>query len=282
MRSSVVVVSSGFALAACSLFTDLDGLSDTARRADGGSSSESGPLPDDSSATDGPALADAGDGAVARPCAPGHTHFLCADFDEGEVVEREFTERVTSDDGTIDFDTSSFVSAGRSMRARTPRVTGDTQQIARLAKAIPTPPRTAHLEADVFMCEIAGGTFELLKFQERPTPTTRGGLELFIRRDRVVNLAAEMTGGTSSNTDGNVALGSNRWVHITMDVTFASSNGRVALYYDNDLSSPVLERSGIQTLSPQSINEFVIGLWTPDSTTECVTRIDNVVLDLEL
>jgi hypothetical protein len=258
-----------FALGACSLVVDTDGLSSGGIGGGG-----RGPIADAATDTDAVGSnSDAGTGAdgATRPCADG-THFLCADFDQGDVGTGWSGTYLT--DGTVDLATD-FVSPPRSFRAIT-RPSGSGEKSARLKREFPATPKRAHLSMQLFMCETSS-LFEIVKFEEGGGDY--GGINLTANVGGGDVVAADVGGIETLHSLGQrIPVG--RWVHVTMDVRFDAAAGEVKVVFD-DAATPTLDKTGIRTLGNSAIGRIVVGLWTP-SPTACTALFDDIVLDLEM
>jgi hypothetical protein len=214
------------------------------------------------------------DGGVDTPasglCADG-THFLCADFDEGDL-QTGWSRQNVGQGASLGLD-EDHISSPRSLRVTIP---ASGQRVARLDRELPSPPKHAHVSMQLFMCANAqGNSFELLKFEDSESS---GG----------VKLNDDANGGFMNidipNTNGQVftfgkPLPRNRWVRLDIDVTFDPSAGALSVIYDGNV--PALSRTNIRTVGSSAIRLFRMGLWTPGAAATCTARFDDVVVDME-
>jgi hypothetical protein len=204
-------------------------------------------------------------------CADG-THFLCADFDEGDL-QAGWTSQNVGQGASLALD-EDHVSSPRSLRVTIP---ASGQRVARLDRELPSQPKHAHVSMQLFMCAHAqGDNFELLKFEDSGGA---GG----------VKLNDDANGGFMNvdipNTSGQVfaltrPLPRNRWVKLDIDVTFDSAAGALSVIYDGNVTA--LSRTNIRTVGSSAIRLLRMGLWTPGAAATCTARFDDVVVDLDL
>ncbi len=139
-----------FAVAACSLLVDTDGLT-------GGSAATK-----DGASSDGAADADGGDAALdgspSRWCSTQSKHFLCDDFDDGEIDARAPWTGTDQKPpyATLAFDKSLFVSPPRALRAEVKNVdaAGGFYEVAGYGVTINKTQNRLLLDVDVYLASV--------------------------------------------------------------------------------------------------------------------------------
>jgi hypothetical protein len=253
----------------CSLTSDLDQhrASRNALDAGAGGSADAGP-------ETGAGSPDAG---ARSPC-DGTRHFLCADFDEGDDVADAFTEPVVSSGASLLFD-EAHVSPPRSLRATVP-VTAAAVSQARLKRVLPASPRRLRASMRLRLCAPAAAPdfHEVFKLEENGG----GGIKLVAKGTAGAGAVGyTLTGGASGNFPLDRPFPLGQWFHVALDVVLDKTAGQVRVVLDGDEAHPVLERTNVPTAGTAPSTAFYVGDWTNQSSNECATLVDDVVVDIE-
>ncbi|MBS2013835.1 MAG: hypothetical protein JST00_13180 [Deltaproteobacteria bacterium] len=203
------------AIVACSLVTDLEGLSSGS--SSGAQPPEAGATPD--AAVDGPfdGPSDAGNetGADAGPfCASKSGYALCADFDDG-VLPTPFSRSEISGPGSaLTYDSTDSRSPPRSalMVAGAP----GTETQSALVWDAPTAPSELVIDLDVRMESFGSGSFDLLGLGR-----SAHNLEIEVNDDGTLAFDLEspaFDGGDQTNAIGGL-LADKAWHHLQISMT---------------------------------------------------------------
>lgn len=261
VRRLLVLVAASCVVAACSLFTELDGFTTPATAPpDGG---VDGQAPSDGAVAEG---GDAGD--AGRLCQPG-AHLLCDDFDDG-APSPLWSEESVEATGKLGVSTARFVSPPSSLRVATER------------RAATDP------LGDVFLSKQLTGfrsvKVDLELFVEAPAweadDVNAGFVVVFYASTNGDNDGVAMSAGRDYVTIGNPAGGGSgppiafgQWVHVRFEITPSAMKVSVgAVVYEK--TWPALAPGA----TPQtSINVGISGYNRP--APPFTAYYDNVVID---
>lgn len=234
VRRLSVALLLGF-LSACSLFVDLDGLSDASDPAGQGDGGPSPVLPNGEAGVD---AATTNPSTGTSPCAAAHT--FCDDFDTGDENLATRWSELTTTAGPLDLDTTRSRSAPRSLRMNLKPTTGN--QDSHLAKSVPVQNGTARAEVDIFVPTPVGGSYkevDPIGVELHPTPTGYDfhGLYLIVRPDGTS--LQYFASKKSANVDHRASLTftMDAWHHVVITVSYATTPPTGTISIDGAVAS---------------------------------------------
>lgn len=275
LRASITALLSAVSVGACAS-------SYVAVGADAGTPSDASVAPPASTApppSDGapppPPVDAAVDGAPGTPCAAGHTHYLCADFDTTKL--ESFGGTRVDAPGLLDTSTAFSVSGNRSLLATLPRRGASAGDVFVRAEKILVGWRRVRMDFDIRL--------ETADFQPSDSGLSLAGI--FMTSSTSFTGTLLFTDGVSTavsiesqstryvETKGHLAP--KKWIHVMMD--FDPTRGRYELAIDGkpeSLTFPVTQRTG---LTPET--EFSVGISSFEGPSPNLgVHYDNVVIDL--
>jgi hypothetical protein len=232
--------------------------------------------PDAADVPDAPDVApreDAVRDAAPLDCTAGK-HLFCATFDRVPAVTSEWKGFFTPGGGTIALDTTTFTSPGSSFVSTLPSSTA-TEVAATVYQQVdaPVPDRLFRLELDVRLDVITYPTVVLLALVKRGTGGKGIGLAV-----GPSGLQLQINGSGVGPVTATIATGV--WHHVRLDGVFATTTtGSVSLYVD-DLGTPVLSRTSLQTATATSTETSLsLGLYSGPGSSPFIARFDDVAFD---
>lgn len=254
------------AMASCSLFTDLSGLS----------TGSLAPLPDASIDAAGDATSDAGtDATTARSFCELRDAAMCTDFDRGTIEELGFVRDVGGS-GALRIDEGSAVSPPRSLLATAPDLPDPGTHYARVCRGLSSPvtgPPAVAVEFDVMVAKSTWGDGNVALFE---LFYNKLGETIFLHdEDLTITTAKPDLVYTASSKK----LLGDRWAHLRLEATFAPGSGTVSLQLDGSI---IAERTGIPfpNITANSIN-VCMGIARYNAPTPPLTiRYDNALVEI--
>jgi hypothetical protein len=219
------------------------------------------------------AIADAADAKI-DPCT-GHT--FCSTFDTSTVTGDGWTGNYTTGGGTTTLDTSTSVTAPKSLHASIP--TGTVTAAANLSLTLtsPTPTTKFRVESDVRLESLtypAVGTSAILLKVQRDS--TGDGVSLVVQS---TGLFVEANGVTYNAFPVMKTIATKTWFHVRLEGTLQKAGGSATLYID-DMTTPVVNVTGISTAVADDTNrQPLIGIFSYMTSSAFEARFDNYTFD---
>ena len=261
------------ALAACNAIL---GIEDRPARpiADGGANDGS-PRPPDAA---GDARADASSCGTAA-LDPGATRLFCDDFDTGGSSPAGRWDETSLEAGPIDFDSSDFVSAPRSLRVEL--VAGSGSRTSTITKAVPTTTQDVTVAFDFRLDGPASQDFGAIEYASvdllpPPAGVTAHNIVLFQYSSADPAIAYQQTpqpagGDVTSQLTPPLAIG--RWQRIALRVTFGATAQAFVSIDGTPVASVPISRV---TLTSVVVH---LGVDTAEARTTATVHFDDVTVD---
>jgi Concanavalin A-like lectin/glucanases superfamily len=233
MRRSAGIVAALGSLSACSLIVSTSGLAGDPERPSGGEGGMDAPA-----ALDGPGpadgtsdAADATADARTSPCTG--QHLFCDDFDDGPVDPKSRWTTSKQEAGPLTLDTTSFVSAPRSLLMSVQPGAGT--RVTEIRKEVSPSANALRIDLDMRSpgpSDTSFGEYDPITVRFFPTPTGVASHQLGIAiypNGATFEYHKDLDNGGASNDAPSFTFPFGRWVHVTVTVSFATSKATIAL-----------------------------------------------------